>query len=127
MRKTMTQTIFLFACFSSHWAMAETGDQVQQVLYQCERNVSLPVTYLSTANGGAYAVLQVDGQQIAMRNTVSASGARYQSIDETRGYSWHSKGDGGILSWQPVNQPDKNRIVLAECASAEAMFAKNTD
>ncbi len=116
----------LSAYFISFYAVAETTDQVQQVQYQCERGVALPVTYLNTASGDAYAVLQVDGQQIAMRNTVSASGARYMSIDPARSYSWHTKNDFGVLSWQPADEPDNSVVVLAECANGKEMFAKNT-
>ena len=126
MRKTIKAIALLSACFSSHWAAAEAGDQLQQVLYQCERGVTLPVTYLNTSKGGAYAVLQVDGQQIPMSNVVSASGARYLSIDQERSYTWHTKSDTGVLSWQPSDQPDKNVIVLSECATGAEMFAKNS-
>ena len=124
MRKTIQTLVVLTACFTSHWALAESADQLQQQVYQCERGVSLPVTYLNSGSGGAYAVLHVDGQQIAMRNTVSASGALYVSNDKERGYSWHSKGNSGVLSWQPAGEPEQSVIVLSECATAEEMLAK---
>ena len=63
-------------------------------------------------------MLHVDGQQIAMRNTISASGALYVS------YSWHSKGGAGVLSWQPAGEPEQSVIVLGECATVEDMLAK---
>jgi len=114
------------ACLSSAWVLAESGDQLQQVHYQCERGVSLPVTYLNTASGGAYAVLQVDGQQIPMSIAVSASGARYVSIDEERNYSWHTKSDSGVLSWQPSDDPRQDIVVLRTCVTGVQMLAKNT-
>lgn len=125
MRKFIQALVVISTFFVSHFALAEVGDQLQQQVYQCERGVSLPVTYLNSSSGGAYAVLQVDGQQIAMRNMVSASGALYISNDKERGYSWHSKGGSGVLSWQPVGEPDQSVIVLGECITGEEMLAKN--
>ena len=124
MRKSIKTLVVLTACFTSHWALAENVDQLQQQVYQCERGISLPVTYLNSGSGGAYAVLQVDGQQIAMRNTVSASGALYISNDKERGYSWHSKGNSAVLSWQPAGEPEQSVIVLDKCVTGEAMLAK---
>ncbi len=126
MRYSIKSFFLISACLSSGWAVAETGDQLQQVLYQCERGVSLPVTYLNTASGGAYAVLQVDGQQIPMSIAVSASGARYESIDEGRKYSWHTKSDSGVLSWQPAGESTENIVLFKECATGTQMLAENT-
>lgn len=124
MLKFIQTLAVLSTCFVSHFALAEVMDQLQQEIYQCERGVQLPVTYINSSGGGAYAVLQVDGQQIAMRNTVSASGALYISNDKERSYSWHSKGGGGVLSWQPAGESEHSVIVLSECATAEEMLAK---
>lgn len=126
MRNSSKSLLLIFACLSSSWAVADSGDQLQQVLYQCERGVSLPVTYLNTASGGAYAVLQVDGQQIPMSIAVSASGARYESIDEGRNYSWHTKSDSGVLSWQAAGDASENVVVLKECATGTQMLADVT-
>jgi membrane-bound inhibitor of C-type lysozyme len=125
MRNSIKNILLLSACLSSSWAVAENGDQLQQVLYQCERGVSIPVTYLNTV-GGAYAVLQVDGQQIPMSIAVSASGARYVSIDEGRNYSWHTKNDNGVLSWQPVGKPSESVVLFKECTTGTQMLAENT-
>lgn len=126
MRNSIKTICLLSACLSSSWAAAETGDQLQQVLYQCERGVSLPVTYLNTASSGAYAVLQVDGQQIPMSIAVSASGARYVSIDEERNYSWHTKSDSGTLSWQPADESSQSVVVLRACVTGVQMLAEKT-
>lgn len=126
MRNSIKTICLLSACLSSSWAAADTGDQLQQVLYQCERGVSLPVTYLNTASGAAYAVLQVDGQQIPMSIAVSASGARYVSIDEQRNYSWHTKSDSGVLSWQPTGETSQSVVVLGTCVTGVQMLAENT-
>lgn len=126
MRNSSKSLFLIFACLSSSWVAADSGDQLQQVLYQCERGVSLPVTYLNTASGGAYAVLQVDGQQIPMSIAVSASGARYESIDQGRNYSWHTKSDSGVLSWRLAGDASENVVVLKECVTGTQMLADAT-
>ena len=100
-------------------AFAASGEQIQQVIYQCERNVQLPVTYVNTANGSAYAVLQIDGQQIPMSVAVSASGARYESIDDQRSYSWHTKSNQGGVGWKSIDKQGVEILLLSECSTAE--------
>lgn len=128
MHKSIKAVVVFSACLSAPWTLAEVSDSVQQVHYQCERDVAVPVTYLNTAGGGSYAVLQVDGQQIAMEITVSASGARYASIDAERGYTWDTKGGSGSLYWQPVDSTESSDslTVLADCSSNAEMLADNT-
>lgn len=128
MHKLIKSAVVLSACLSAPLALAEASDSVQQVQYQCERGVAVPVTYLNTASGGSYAVLQVDGQQVAMEIVVSASGARYASVDAERGYTWDTKGDSGSLYWQPADATDNTDsiTVLGECSSSEEMWADNT-
>ena len=82
MFKQIATPLLFSALALSPLAFAESGEQIQQVIYQCERAVQLPVTYVNSASGSAYAVLQIDGQQIPMSIALSASGARYQSIDK---------------------------------------------
>lgn len=94
---------------------AKDNDTIRQVIYHCERDVVLPVTYINTASGGAIAVLHVDGKQISMKIAVSASGARYISIDETQGYRWHTKSNYGILSHLEADHTAKETDVLSHC------------
>ncbi len=65
MFKQIATPLLFSALALSPLAFAESGDQVQQVIYQCERDVQLPVTYVNTAKGSAYAVLQIDGQHMS--------------------------------------------------------------
>lgn len=128
MHKAIKAVVVLSACLNAPWTLAETGDSVQQVHYQCERDVAVPVTYLNTTSGGSYAVLQVDGQQVPMEITISASGARYASVDAERGYTWDTKGDSGSLYWQPADSTEGSDsvTVLADCSSNAEMLADNT-
>ncbi|NLJ12300.1 MAG: lysozyme inhibitor [Gammaproteobacteria bacterium] len=130
MRKSIKTVLLLSACLGGYMAVAaeatENNDQIDQAIYQCERGVVVPVTYLNTSNGGSYAVVQVEGQQVAMNIEVSASGARYLSIDEKRPYSWHTKGSSATLFWQPADEPDNSVILLSECSTGAEMFAENT-
>lgn len=119
MFKQIASPLFFSALLLSPLVFAHSGDQMQQVTYQCERNVHLPVTYVNTAQGGAYAVLQIDGQQIPMSVVVSASGVRYESIDDQRRYSWHSKSNQGVVGWRSVDSQGVETILLSQCSTAE--------
>lgn len=119
MFKEIASPLFFSALLLSPLVFAHSGDQMQQVTYQCERNVQLPVTYVNTAQGGAYAVLQIDGQQIPMSVVVSASGVRYESIDDQRRYSWHGKSNQGVVGWRSVDSQGVETILLSQCSTAE--------
>lgn len=118
MFKQLITPLFLTALTMSSLAVAGSGDQMQQVLYQCERGIQLPITYINTPSGGAYAVMQIDGQQIPMSIAVSGSGARYVSIDEQRSYSWHTKNNAGVVSWQPADEAEQPAPLLIDCTTA---------
>ena len=125
MRKSMKVMTVVLAYLGSQWALAENADHVLQVQYQCERGVTVPVTYVNTSIGSSYAVLQVDGQQLLMENVVSASGARYASLDAKWGhYIWDTKGNAGYLYWQSVaTEGESGEAVLSECAANDEMVA----
>lgn len=118
MQPSIKALIALTLGLASPLLSAQTDDQVQHVIYLCERGVQLPVTYLSTAQGHNYAVVQVEGQQIAMQQAISASGVRYFSVDAERSYDWHTKGDEGVLSWSAAgSEADHNLLLLKACAA----------
>ncbi|MDM1708553.1 MliC family protein [Thiopseudomonas alkaliphila] len=93
---------------TSNSAQAAQGDAMVQKIYQCERGLVLPVSYINTQSGGAFAVLQVEGRQIPMQITSSGSGARYLSINQELRYSWHTKGELGVYpGLAPIKKPQK--------------------
>lgn len=125
MGKSIQAIAVLFGCLASQWALADNTDHVLQVEYQCERGVTVPATYMNTASGSAYAVLHVDGQQLLMENVMSASGARYASMDAKYGqYTWDTKGNAGALYWQASDVEDESSVqVLGACVSSAEMVA----
>ena len=96
-------------------ALAQTAEappqaEIQQLSYLCERGVVLDATYINTAAGESFAVLQAEGRQLALKSAVSASGARYigaqmpleapaEGEKPVSGPEWWTKGDTGTLSW----------------------------
>lgn len=94
-------------------ALAQTAEpqaDIQQISYLCERGVILHATYINSASGESFAVLQAEGRQLALKNAVSASGARYigaemslekpaEGTKAVSGPDWWTKGDTGTLSW----------------------------
>jgi len=124
MGKSIQAIALLFGSLAGQWALADNTDHLLQMEYQCERGVTVPATYLNTASGNAYAVLQVDGQQLLMENVISASGARYASLDAKYGqYTWDTKGNTGVLYWQASDVEEPSVQVLGACVSNAEMVA----
>ena len=65
----------------------------QTATYQCADGKSLTVTYWNTDNGQSFALLPVGGNPLLFVDTLSASGAKYQ----TGRYTWWTKGHNGDL------------------------------
>lgn len=71
---------------------------VSGATYQCERGVEIVATYVNDAEA-AVAVINVEGRQIALKITRSASGARYAWPSDGSGYVWWTRGDDATLLW----------------------------
>ncbi len=78
---------------------SSAADDLQHVIYACERSVRLPVVYVNPAEGDSYMVALIDGELRPMRRVISASGARYHTVDDTQPYELWSKGDKAVVSY----------------------------
>ena len=110
----MNRISFLALPFLVTPAMAQesAGDMIQQT-YICARNVEIPVTFVNTPEGESYAVALIDGQMRAMRQVISASGARYRSGDGEDAYQIWTKGnDLAIVSY---GAEDKDTVLFQDC------------
>ncbi|MTE01328.1 lysozyme inhibitor [Paracoccus sp. YIM 132242] len=96
-------------------ALAQTGDLIP-VTYVCERGAEVPVVFVNPDGGQAYAVAQIDGKLLGMRNVVSASGARYRSGDGADAYQLWSKGDGAFISFGADGQ---DQTLFQDCRARE--------
>lgn len=104
-----------FACLMTFGAAcAATAGPLTEAQYICDRNVAVPVSYL-TAEDDNYAVLNIEGKQISLIQKVSASGARYGALEGEAGYIWWSKGETAFLAWAEDGKEDV--ILLDNCAS----------
>ncbi|PIE13765.1 MAG: hypothetical protein CSA70_03320 [Rhodobacterales bacterium] len=65
--------------------------------YTCQDGSELSVAYITEENGGAFAVLLVDGKMHITSVAVSASGTRYVGMND-EGVSWHVKRGEGLLT-----------------------------
>ena len=68
----------------------EDGAFTSQVTFRCERGAVVPVTYVNLPGAEGFAVVQIDGQQIAMKQQTPASTTQ----------PW---------SWEPVNRKSAER------------------
>ncbi|WP_374829058.1 MliC family protein [Paenochrobactrum pullorum] len=101
------------------------GDTIQKVDYYCERNIVIPVTYINTAAGTSFAVLNVDGKQVSMTNAPSGSGALYIAIDEQDSYRWHEKAGEAVLSFLEADHTAEEQILLKECRADDMSEDEN--
>ncbi len=78
-------------------ALAET--QVQTLRYTCDRDVSLPATFI-TAEDQSIVVMTVDGGQITLFGEPAASGAKYGWPSDGAGYVLWTKGEEATVYWR---------------------------
>ncbi|GAA6178970.1 hypothetical protein NBRC116594_04080 [Shimia sp. NS0008-38b] len=89
------------------------ADAVQTAGYRCDRDAWVDATYINAADV-AYAVLVVEGRQVALVAERSGSGARYGPADGgSSGYVWHTKGAEAVLFWRDAAQAEE---MLMRCA-----------
>ena len=52
-----------------------------------------------------------------MNRVSSSSGERYVSVSEKERYSWHTKGELGVLSWisSTKDAPEEEQGLLKDC------------
>lgn len=92
-------------------ALAEVS--LDSVEYRCVRDVTVLATYLNTPEE-SFAVIFVEGRQVALRNVLSASGAKYAQAKDDAGYVWWTKGQNGFLLWvDPATGAED--MLLNEC------------
>ncbi len=81
--------------------------------YGCDRGATVWATYVNGTDG-SFAVISVEGQQVALSQAMSASGVRYVQNPDAAGYVWWTKGDEAFLTWEDVpNGTDET--LLSQC------------
>ena len=101
------------------------GDTIQKIDYYCERNIVIPVTYINTAAGTSFAVINVDGKQVSMTESPSGSGALYVAIDEQDSYRWHEKSGEAILSYLQADDSAEEQTLLSQCRADDLSEDEN--
>ncbi|WP_103256166.1 MliC family protein [Tabrizicola aquatica] len=82
--------------------------------YTCDRDVQVPATYVTTAEG-SLVVIHVDGHQITLLGEPAASGARYGWPSDGSNYVWWTKGDTATLYWKTPEGEDP----ILNCTAAQ--------
>lgn len=95
-------------------AVVKDGYETTAATYSCANNATLGVRYLNMKDGPAFVVLSIKGEIILLETAVSASGARYVSVDPATPYQWWTKGEDAVLD---LLGPDGNvqANILADC------------
>lgn len=89
------RALCLAAGVAGFFAAPGLADDVQTILYRCERGVGIRATYINTA-GTSHAVLFAEGRQAALTVQPTASVARHAAPQGTSGHVWWTKGPQGI-------------------------------
>lgn len=90
----------------------EDGAFTSQVTFRCERGAVVPVTYVNLPGAEGFAVVQIDGQQIAMKQVASGSGLRFRSVDAERPYALHAQSRAGTFFYGADDNP---ATILGTC------------
>lgn len=110
-----TLSVTLAASLAAAPVLAEGSDDLRRVLYACEGDMTMEVVFLNTAGGNSYAFVLADGEMIPMRVAVSASGARYLSIEpQPTRQLWEAKGRADLVALDGEAQTPLRR----DCAPA---------
>jgi membrane-bound inhibitor of C-type lysozyme len=86
--------------------------------YDCDRGVTVPVTYVNGDEIDSVAVLNLEGRQITLIQEMSGSGARYGWPSGGSGYVWWSKGDAATLYWRD-GETTIEEVLYSECQARD--------
>ena len=89
-----------------------SGDQMLHVVYDCPQGGTLEAVFINTEAGASHAVVSRGEGLIAMSIAVSASGARYTTLDADNPVTFWTKGDTASLYEGPEETP-----VLVDCTA----------
>jgi membrane-bound inhibitor of C-type lysozyme len=92
--------------------LAQAETTLQTLRYLCARGVEVPAAYIN-ADDASFAVITVEGRQIALYNQPAASGARYGWPSDGLSYVWWTKGDAATLYWK--DETGAETPILTDC------------
>ncbi len=81
--------------------------------YVCERGVGIPATVVTGAEGSV-AVLNVEGRQITLVGTPTATGMRFAWPSDGSGYVWRTADGTATLSWFEAGASEEV-VLLKDC------------
>ena len=96
-------------------ALAEID--ILSVTFTCENDTPIPVSYFNAPDGSGAAAMVIDGTLVALRQTPSGSGIRYESVAADGYYTLRSKGWEATITYQPVGDTAPERVLFKDCSS----------
>ncbi len=90
---------------------------VLSVTFSCEDGAQVPVSYFNSSDGTGAAAMVIDGDLIAMKQTPSGSGIRYESVDTDGTYYLRSKGWDATITHQANSDTAPERVLFKDCTS----------
>lgn len=96
-------------------AADQTEPNVQNVVYQCDRAVLLPVTVLNPTSESGVAVIHVEGKQVPLRRISTGSGARYVALDEQDSYRLYINDNTAFVTHLYADHTAQEEVILTNC------------
>ncbi|AVO38885.1 MliC family protein [Pukyongiella litopenaei] len=96
-------------------AAAGDGPAVIGATYQCDRAVTLPVTFINPGDAPGLAVMMVEGKLVALRQATSGSGVRYVALDEQDSYRLYTKGSDAFVTHMAADHTAEEATILDGC------------
>jgi membrane-bound inhibitor of C-type lysozyme len=100
--------------------MVESKSSVQKVSYSCENGMKILAEYSIGSDKKSSVKLDVSGKSYTLANAISASGARYTTINgmkPDKALQWWTKGEKGTLYDGPKNEDKllEESAILTQC------------
>lgn len=116
MRQNWLASFLLLAVAAPSWGVARpVQTEFTPVTYKCERDVELPVIYVSDVQGRSNLIMVIDDKLLILPQVVSASGARYRDADKA------------AISYELWNKGDKATILYGSTEDAKTLYEDCTE
>jgi membrane-bound inhibitor of C-type lysozyme len=105
---------------TSKGPMVESKSSVQKVSYSCENGMTILAEYSVGSDTKSTMKLDVSGKSYTLANAISASGARYTTMNgmkPDKALQWWTKGKQGTLYDGPKNEDKllEESVILTKC------------
>jgi membrane-bound inhibitor of C-type lysozyme len=98
----------------------QSASSMEKASYSCENGMKILAEYANGSDDKSTAKLEISGNSYMLVSAISASGARYTTMNgmkPDKALEWWTKGDRGTLSDGPKNEDKllEESVILTQC------------